>query len=344
MTHKRDLTLLDNNRKVLPFHRAEIEKVLPDHIVQANPNLIELFESYYEWMEKDSNPNGILNKIYSTRDATSIPGDQLPFLEDELLLGEAYFGGFINKREAVKFSNFLYRSKGTKYSIEQFFRGFFGVDPAVIYPKNNVFRVGPAIDFEKDSINTKGQQIKDPASQLGPESLKYITNDKLYQTLSILIRSTVPVGKWLDTYKLFVHPAGFFIGSELVIEAFNVNPIPVLQDDVGEKPEEFISIQVVAAFDIRADKDITLLNPGDAVFTVQRQDVDTFMRVASDAPIGSIDNYTMAELLSPNSLTMDDSDVIQVVTFDEDSSSALPKTYTSTFDKGIYDTQYDSAN
>lgn len=344
MTHKRDLTLLDNNRKALPFHRAEIEKVLPDHIVQANPNLIELFESYYEWMEKDSNPNGILNRIYSTKDATSIPKAQLSFLEDELLLGEAYFGGFINKREAVKFSNFLYRSKGTKYSIEQFFRGFFGVDPEVTYPKNNVFRVGPAIDLEKDSINSAGQQIKEQASNIGPESLKYITNDKLYQTLSLLIKSTVPVGKWLDTYKLFVHPAGFFIGSELLIEAFNINTLPVLQDNVGEKPEEFISIQVVAAFDIRADKDITLLNPGDAVFTVHRQDVDTFMSIASDAQIGSVSNYTMAELLSPNSLTMDDSDVIQVITFDEDSSSSLPKTYTSTFDKGIYDTQYDSAN
>ena len=41
---------------------------------------------------------------------------------------------------------------------------------------------------------------------------------------------------------------------------------------------------------------------------------------------------------------MDDSDVIQVVTLDEDSSATLRKTYTSTFDKGRYDTEYDSAN
>jgi hypothetical protein len=295
-------------------------------------------------MEKDSNPNGILNRIYSTRDATSIPKMQLPFLEDELLLGEAYFGGFINKREAVKFSNTLYRSKGTKYSIEQFFRGFFGVDPEVIYPKENVFRVGPAIDLEKDSVNTAGEQVKERASNLGPESLRYITNDKLYQTLSILLRSTIPVGKWIDTYKLFVHPAGFFIGSELVIEAANINPLPVLQDDVGEKPAEFISIQVVASFDIRADKDITLLNHGDATFTVHRQDVDTFVSIAKDVVLGDIDNYTFAELLSPNSLTMDDSDVVTLVSFDEDSSATKLKTYTQTFDKGIYDTQYDSAN
>jgi len=344
MSHKRDLTLIDDNRKLLPFHRAEIEKVLPDHIVQDNPNLIELFEAYYEWMEKDSNPSGILNRAYSTKDATTIPEAQLPFLEDELLLGDAYFGGFINKREAVKFSNFLYRSKGTKYSIEQFFRGFFGSDPQVIYPKENVFRVGPGIDFEKSNVNTSGEQIKANASNLGPESLKYITDDKLYQTLSLLIRSTIPVGKWLDTYKLFVHPAGFFIGSELIIEAFNINPLPTLQDDVGEKPEEYISIQVVASFNIAASDDITLLNPGDAVFTVHRQDVNTTAKLTSDIPLSSIDNYTLQEFLSPNSLTMDDSDVIQVVTFDEDSSSALPKTYTSTFDKGIYDTQYDSAN
>ena len=66
-----------------------------------------------------------------------------------------------------KYSNTLYRSKGTKYSIQQFFRTFFGIDPEIIYTKKNVFKVG-----ETDSF-------------IGDQSQRFLTNDKLYQTFAI---------------------------------------------------------------------------------------------------------------------------------------------------------------
>ena len=90
----------------------------------------------------------------------------MPYLEDELLRVQAYFGGFINKREAIKRSNLLYRSKGTKYSIEQFFRAFFGVDPQVVYPKENIFRIGPSIDYDQSGINNAGEQIKEEVASI----------------------------------------------------------------------------------------------------------------------------------------------------------------------------------
>ena len=52
------------------------------------------------------------------------------------------FEGFIDKRTATKFSNNLYRSKGTRFSIQQFFRMFFGIDVEIIYTKKDVFRIG----------------------------------------------------------------------------------------------------------------------------------------------------------------------------------------------------------
>ena len=81
----------------------------------------------------------------------------LTYIEDELLLGQSYFEGFADKRTAAKFSNNLYRSKGTKFSIEQFFRMFFEVDIDLEYAKEQVFRVGVA------------------GHDIGAESRKFIT-------------------------------------------------------------------------------------------------------------------------------------------------------------------------
>ena len=129
---KRDQTLLDNNRTNINLLNSEIDKVLPEYFQEDFPKLKSLFEAYYEFMDSADNPSGQIKRLSSSRDATQVPESLLQYLEDELLLGQAYFGGFLNKREAIKFSNTLYRSKGTKYSIEQFFRGFFAQDPQII--------------------------------------------------------------------------------------------------------------------------------------------------------------------------------------------------------------------
>ena len=61
-----------------------------------------------------------------------------------------YFEGFRNKREAADYSSTLYKSKGTKYSIEQFFRVFYNSFVEVKHTKENVFIVGNVHDLEKE--------------------------------------------------------------------------------------------------------------------------------------------------------------------------------------------------
>lgn len=326
MAYGKDKTLLDNNRTLLNLHRAEIDNVLPSHFQEEYPNLIQLFEEYYKWLDSDTNPGGDIRRMYASRDATQVPSDLLVHLEDELLLGQSYFGGFLNKREAIKFSNILYRSKGTKYSIEQFFRAFYGVDPQVLYPKDNVFMVGPAIDYSLDSTNSGGEQIRLDASVIGPESQKYITDDKLYQVLSILIRTSVPRSQWEDVYKLFVHPAGIYLGSEILLEAINLawdgfehninrennGAISTIQVDRGEQIPEFVVLEAVATIDPIGYKSLTLLSQGDLdTQPIIRQDADTFISRPA-IPTATITNlstgYNYRELISPNSIRMDDSD------------------------------------
>ena len=221
MTYGLDKTFKDNNRRDLNFQRAEISNIVPEHFLEQYPNLIELFEAYYDWMDQDNNPNELIQELYRARDVTQVDEDQLQYIEDELLLGQAYFGGFINKREASKFSNILYRSKGTRYSIQQFFRAFYGVDPEVVYPKENIFLVGPQIDRDAAPTNDNGEQVVKNASNIGAESERFLTDDKLYQILAILIKTDIPISVWREVYKLFVHPAGMYLGSQMQIVSVN---------------------------------------------------------------------------------------------------------------------------
>ena len=336
----KDKTLLDNNRTLLNLFRSEIDNVLPEFYAEEYPNIHMLFDGYYDWMNDSDNPGGRIKRLYASRDATQVPENLLPYLEDELLLGQAYFGGFINKREAIKRSNLLYRSKGTKYSIEQFFRAFFGIDPQVVYPKENIFKIGPSIDYDQSGINNAGEQIKEEASKIGPESRKYITDDKLYQVMAILIRVGIPVKDWSEVYKLFVHPAGVYLGSEILIEVVNDNIIITIQEREGDPIPEFISQTGIATMQAEASISITLLGEGDADQPIIRQSIDTYFDVASATTIEQASEYTIRELISPNSMLLDDSDGIVM---SEDSDGTREAIIINRFDESKFSTQYDSA-
>ena len=208
----RDYTLKDNLRRDYRFtdHHA-VEQVLPDYFKADYPKLIKLLEAYNQFEDSDQSPARLVHDVITARDITANDLSLLSFIEDELLLGQSYFEGFANKRAAAKFSNTLYRSKGTLYSIQQFFRTFFGVTPDVRYTKEDRFMVG-----EDDS-------------RIGFDSQKFLTDDKLYQVFAILIKADIPVDRWREAYKLFVHPAGMYFGGQVLLEAtgsFNFGIMP----------------------------------------------------------------------------------------------------------------------
>jgi hypothetical protein len=196
MSNNKNSTLKDYNRRELSFPRYEVKEILPEFFRTEYPKLITLLDKYYEFENSAESPSRLVDELFSSRDITQNDLSLLSFIEDELLLGQSFFEGFQDKRASSKYSNVLFRSKGTKYSIQQFFRTFFGVDPDIVYTKNNVFNVG---------------------DHIGAESQKFITDNKLYQKHAILIKVGIGESTWKDAYKLFVHPAGTFLGSEIQI-------------------------------------------------------------------------------------------------------------------------------
>lgn len=296
MTTNHNDTLRDINRRDIAFPKTNIKEVLPDFFGKEYPKLITLLEHYYEFDDTEDAPARLVSELFYSRDITQTDLELLSYIEDELLLGQSYFEGFADKRAAAKYSNTLYRSKGTKYSIQQFFRTFFGIDPDVIYTKENVFKVG-----EDDS-------------QIGFNSQKFITDNKLYQTFAILVKSELAFNEWREPYKLFTHPAGMFIGSEvqIVSQVTDTMTAPL----VIQAPPPPIVIENDALFGDQATSDITaivddLLTDSDNVYSRINPLLNIKGLTVGDMQIIENQYSSLREAQTATSPTFDDSDEFQ---------------------------------
>lgn len=296
MSHNHNDTLRDLNRRDIAFPKNHITDILPDFFNKDYPKLISLLEHYYEFEDGEDSPAKLVSELFYSRDITQTDIDLLSYIEDELLLGQSYFEGFADKRAAAKYSNTLYRSKGTKYSIQQFFRTFFSIDPDVIYTKKNVFKVG-----EDDS-------------QIGFNSQKFITDNKLYQTFAILVKSELAFNEWREPYKLFTHPAGMFIGSEvqIVSQVTDTMTAPL----VIAAPPPPIVIENTSLFGEQATSDITaivddLWSDSDSVYSRINPLLNIKGLTVGDMQIIENQYSSLREAQTATSPTFDDSDEFQ---------------------------------
>ena len=137
MSHR---SFVDKKRREINLSKYEVKSVLPEHFQEDYPTLVTFLEKYYQQLDSDS-PVELLKHLHEKKDIIATDVDLLQFIEDELLLGQAYFQGFSNPRAASEFSSTLYRAKGSKFSIEQFFRMFYNEDPDVVYGKDLIFKL-----------------------------------------------------------------------------------------------------------------------------------------------------------------------------------------------------------
>lgn len=221
-----DKTLKDTNRRDINLREPQIESVLPSYILQEYPKFVTFLKEYFNFEEQNTSLTRFLNNMFETRDISQTDLDLLEFFEDEFLLGQNYFQGFKDKRTAVKYSSYLFRSKGTRYSIRQFFKTFFDIEPDVVYTKQYIFKLNE--------------------SKIGAESSRYLTDNKLYQTYAIQIRSELSVSQWRDSYKLLVHPAGMYLGG--LTQIVGTAQLDSLQYDPGEAIKPPIVLEGTGGF------------------------------------------------------------------------------------------------
>lgn len=143
-----DKTKTDLGRRVIDIDKYDVSELLPGFFPEDYPKLISLLEAYFETLELQDNPAEALNDLFFTRDVLQTKDQLVSFLAEELLLGKPYFEGFEDKRTALEFSNLLYRSKGTRYAIQQFFRIFYNTDVDVSFGKDEMFIIGDPVREE----------------------------------------------------------------------------------------------------------------------------------------------------------------------------------------------------
>ena len=272
-----DKTLRDINRRAISVqNKKHVSNVLPEFFQTEYPKFAKFLNAYYDYADSDVSPTHLIDELFLNRDITQVDIDLLSFIEDELLLGQQFFEGFKNKREAADYSSTLYKSKGTKYSIEQFFRVFFNSFVDVKYTKENVFIVGSVHDLKKEKenhnagISPYAPEIIVSASRIGPDDQRYITYDKLYQKYALLIKSTLPIDTWRDIYKLFVHPAGMYVAGEVQIVSiaepdYLIMP-PGIADSAGP---QFTGVADVAIFEFNSTNQVVQqILPAQQTFTL----------------------------------------------------------------------------
>ena len=272
-----DKTLRDINRRAISVqNKKHVSNVLPEFFQTEYPKFAKFLNAYYDYADSYVSPTHLIDELFLNRDITQVDIDLLSFIEDELLLGQQFFEGFKNKREAADYSSTLYKSKGTKYSIEQFFRVFFNSFVDVKYTKENVFIVGSVHDLKKEKenhnagISPYAPEIIVSASRIGPDDQRYITDDKLYQKYALLIKSTLPIDTWRDIYKLFVHPAGMYVAGEVQIVSiaepdYLIMP-PGIADSAGP---QFTGVADVAIFEFNSTNQVVQqILPAQQTFTL----------------------------------------------------------------------------
>lgn len=329
-----DKTLREINRRATSVvEKKHVENVLPEYFHTEYPKFAKFLEAYYDYADSDVSPAKLIDELFLSRDITQVDIDLLSYIEDELLLGQQYFEGFNNKRAAATYSSTLYKAKGTKYSIEQFFRVFFNEDVVVEYPKENVFIVGNTHDLEKEKENanaglTYSPEIVIQGSKIGPNEQKYLTNDRLYQTYALLIKTALSTDVWRDTYKLFVHPAGMYFGSEVQIVSICDNPYLAMPDGIADSSQPiYDGVASASLLPVGTNTQIVQENNQTFVFNTNQLSVIgsfTINQFASNfdtiADAGSVKSQTFDEGLEPGDSAYPrmSSDNTKLMSFDMD--------------------------
>lgn len=115
-----------------------VKYTLPEFIRDEYPKFITFIEKYYEWMNQDGNPiNSLLNAHFGDIDEAT----DAQLEKWRVILAKKWPVSMpVDKKFFYKRIKDIYESKGTKSSIEAFFRLFYGEDVDVKYPSNFILR------------------------------------------------------------------------------------------------------------------------------------------------------------------------------------------------------------
>lgn len=291
-------TLLDYDRRPVNFAADKVAEVLPEYFRTEYPNLVTFLEKYYEFLDSDATYgfSREIKDLYRVRDLDAAEITELDLILKEIGQNSLAATNFVKPRFSAGLLADHYRSKGSLKSAKQFFRAVYGENPDIQYPKNNMFIIGEA------------------ESKIGSESIRYIQDGSKYQVLSVLVRSSVPIGQWRELYKKFVHPAGFHLSGEVVLESVVTavtNPMPL---SIAAIIETLVEGQAIATATALTSLVGVWPDGADADSAPEYLDLNATVRAYSEVTIEQLNSMydTIEDALNVNSPTMDDSAAVGI--------------------------------
>ena len=140
-------SLQDLNRRKLRLDVPSVTELLPEYFQEEfgvdSGSLTKLLDLYYQYLDENSTHafHKEISNLFSTRDAAQTDQTYLDELIKEIGNGLQSASFFQNPRLMAKLIPLFYKSKGSLVTAEGFFRGFYGQEVDIQYPKDNLLYI-----------------------------------------------------------------------------------------------------------------------------------------------------------------------------------------------------------
>jgi len=282
-----------SKRRLKSFQNRKVREALPEFYTSEFPKLVTFLEKYYDFLDSADGAHAFghdNHQLFAKKDIGEMPADLLNNLVTELGGGLKTGDNFTNTRYALTRLADLARLKGSRFSLEEFFRLFFQQRAEVEYGKASIFKVGEA------------------TSQIGVDSIKYIQNNDIYQTFGLLIKTGISVDTWSELYKKFVHPSGFYFAGQVVsdTEASVFPSAPLVLADSSPGPSVISQAAITMATPFI--QFTTLIDSADKSV---RSNLNEIVSDYQGLTLAQLDTtyHTLKQVITPNSFTFDDSSI-----------------------------------
>lgn len=116
-----------------------IDSQFPSFYREEGPLFVEFVRSYYEWLEQSGNPLYHSRHLLDYADIDSTLDSFLPYYQTKYLPGTPTTN-IVSRRELIKHSSDIYRTRGTIQSLQLAFRMLYNEDVQVYYPGDDILK------------------------------------------------------------------------------------------------------------------------------------------------------------------------------------------------------------
>lgn len=127
-------------KDIEPYISTFVEQQFPAFYRDEGPMFVSFVKAYYEWMEQENNVLYHSRRIPSYKDIDETTEDFILHFKEKYL-PDIQFETESNKRLFIKNALDFYRSKGTKRSVDLFFKLIYGIPATVYYPGDDLFKL-----------------------------------------------------------------------------------------------------------------------------------------------------------------------------------------------------------